>query len=133
MTDSVSNLYQCHDSIKLTSIYLGVSEIINQLAVLQHNNYNRCVFETLILQGSSLTLFSGIIAFLVTDWTHLIANLILCGELLSCSILVILTCQKQYYASYRDNSLTCHVSAIEKDAHLSHCNLPTCADRRRRN
>jgi hypothetical protein len=32
MTDKVSILCQCHDSIKLTPTYLGVSEIINQLA-----------------------------------------------------------------------------------------------------
>jgi len=29
-----------------------------------------------------------------------------------------------YHVSYHDSSVTCHVSAIQKDAHLSHSNLP---------
>ncbi|KAG2037719.1 hypothetical protein BDR03DRAFT_956660 [Suillus americanus] len=55
---------------------------------------------------------------------------ILCGKLPHSNTSVILT-RIKYHASHCEQSVTCHVSTIEKDAHLSHRNLPTCHDRLR--
>jgi hypothetical protein len=37
------------------------------------------------LQDSSPTAFSGIILYFVEDWIGIVVNVVLCGELLSCS------------------------------------------------
>ena len=57
----------------------------------------------------------------------MVANAMLGGELLSCSISVLLTRMEQN-TSYNHHPVTCHVSAIQKDARPSLCNLPGCPD-----
>jgi len=44
-----------------------------------------------VLRGSSLIVFSGIVFYFMEDWAGIILNAMLGGELLSCSIIVILT------------------------------------------
>jgi len=57
----------------------------------------------------------------------MVVNAMLGGELLSCSISVLLTGLEQH-TSYNDHPVTCHVSAIQKDARLPLRNLPGYPD-----
>jgi len=59
----------------------------------------------------------------MTNWPSIVINAMLGGELPSCRISVLLTWLEQH-TSYSDHAVTCHVSAIQKDARLSLRNLP---------
>jgi hypothetical protein len=79
------------------------------------------------LWGSSLTVFLGTIVYFLKDWTGAIVNAILGGELLQwlhyhSDIDMI------YYSSHHNCSVTCHVSAIQTNVDISHCNLPGYPD-----
>jgi len=63
----------------------------------------------------------------MSDWSSVVVNAMLGGELLSFSISVLLTWPEQH-TSYNDHPVTCHVSGIQKDARLSLRNLPGYAD-----
>jgi hypothetical protein len=68
--------------------------------------------------------FSGLIVDITGNWMIVVANFVLGGELLSWRISAVALTWLKYHASHHDHSLTCHVSAIQKDAYLSLCNLP---------
>jgi len=57
----------------------------------------------------------------------MVVNAMLGGELLSCSISVLLTWLEQHI-SYHNHPVTCHVSGIQKDARLSFYNIPGYPD-----
>jgi len=63
----------------------------------------------------------------ISDWSSMVVNAMLGGELLSCTISMLLTWLEQH-TSYNDHPFTCHVSAIQKDARLSLCNIPGYPD-----
>jgi hypothetical protein len=62
---------------------------------------------------------SGIIVFDTTNWTDEVVNAILGGELYTSTILTSL----KNPASHHDRSVTCHVSAIQKDTDISRHHL----------
>jgi hypothetical protein len=62
---------------------------------------------------------SGIIVFDTTVWADEVVNTILGGELYTSMILTSL----KHPASYHDRSVTCHVSAVQKDADISRRHL----------
>jgi hypothetical protein len=63
----------------------------------------------------------------ISDWSSMVVNAMLDGELLSYSISMLSTWLEQH-TSYNDHPVTCHVSAIPKDARLSLCNIPGYPD-----
>ena len=63
----------------------------------------------------------------MADFASVVVNAMLGGELLSCSMSVLLTWLEQH-TSYSDHAVTCHVSGIQKDPRLSLRNLPRYSD-----
>jgi len=63
--------------------------------------------------------FPGIILYFIYNWGSVVANGIINGESLICSDIDI----TEYHPSHHDHSITCYVSELQKDAHLSHSNL----------
>jgi len=54
-------------------------------------------------------------------------NIMLNGELLGCNLNTsVISTWLQHHASHHNRSFICHVSAIQKDVHLSHCNIHGC-------
>ena len=78
-------------------------------------------------------MFSGIIVYYLTDCVSIVVNAMLGGELLRFQrpYLSSIDLTKYYHSSHHDCSVTCHVSAIPKDAHIPRCVLPCCPGRLR--
>jgi len=86
-------------------------------------------FQTLRLPILTSNCALGTIVTQTYIWACLTVNDMLWGELLSSASMIVTWLN--YHVSYHDCSVTCHVSAIRKDAHLSHRNLPDSHHRKR--
>jgi hypothetical protein len=63
--------------------------------------------------------FSGLIAYDAWCWMSDVVDVMLAGELYTSVVLTLL----KHHASHHDRPITCHVSAIKKDADISRCHL----------
>ena len=59
--------------------------------------------------------------YLIYSWESFVANNIIGGESLICSDID--TTENHLTRSHHDHSITCYVSKLREDAHLSHSNL----------
>jgi hypothetical protein len=74
-------------------------------------------------------MFSGAISMIISNWAIFVMGIMIGGELFDCNASVILTLLK-YHASHHGRSVTCHVSAIQKDTCPSHSDPYTCPGQR---
>jgi hypothetical protein len=68
--------------------------------------------------------------YTVWNWMRVVAFAMLCGELGTCEISMVLTWPK-HTASHHDHSVICYVSTVQKDPDISDCHLPGCQHLRR--
>jgi hypothetical protein len=64
---------------------------------------------------------------IISNWALCVMGIMIGGELFNCNASVMLTSLK-YHESHHSRSVTCHVSAIQKDTRPSHCDPYTCPD-----
>jgi hypothetical protein len=89
-----------------------------------NNDCRRCEFlcSSAPLRLIANLIWSGLIMYLVLNWTNVVVTAILGGELHSYNTFAWLT----HHASHHDRAIICHVSAIHEGADISHRHLPSC-------
>jgi hypothetical protein len=68
-------------------------------------------------------MFSGAISLIIINWALVVMGIMIDGELFNCNASVMFTLLK-YHDSHHGRSVTCHVSAIQKDTCPSHYTWP---------